>query len=211
MVRAHPTVPQRKIPLWFQHDVDRPDVFAPAKIQKAQQMAVRMVALNRLKNGQFLSRKVIPVDVQDAYARLYGVRREALLRQPADTARHDAKARHAEWTAEIETRIETLRAQSKGVGQPLTRLNAIALAGRWYTWYVKQHEDDPGPEKCWRDLSEHLVWDVIYPHAPDTYHESPKSDPRWEWAKEPEVRAAVRTQSILRLGSRSELACFRSE
>ena len=80
-------------------------------------MAVRMVALNRLKNGQFLSRKVIPVDVQDAYARLYGVRTEALLRQPGDTARHDAKARHAEWTAEIETRIETLRAQSKGEAQ----------------------------------------------------------------------------------------------
>jgi hypothetical protein len=37
-------------------------------------MAVRMVALNQLKNGQFLSRKVIPVDVRDAYARLYRVR-----------------------------------------------------------------------------------------------------------------------------------------
>jgi len=128
-------------------------------------MAVRMVALNRLKNGQFLSRKVIPVDVQDAYARLYGQRREALLRQPADTARHDAKARHAEWTAEIETRIETLRAQSKGVGEPLTRLNAIALAGRWYTWYVKQHEDDPGTPKRWREMGDHLVWQVLHPEA----------------------------------------------
>ena len=157
-------------------------------------MAVRMVALNRLKNGQFLSRKVIPVDVQGAYARLYGVRREALLRQPADTARHDAKARHAEWAAEIETRIETLRAQSKGVGQPLTRLNAIALAGRWYTWFVKQHEADPGAPKYWREFSDHLVWNVIYPEAPESYHEDPKADPEWKWAKEPDVREAVRPQ-----------------
>jgi hypothetical protein len=34
--------------------------------QKAQQMAFRMVALNRLPNGQFFTRKVIPVDVRDA-------------------------------------------------------------------------------------------------------------------------------------------------
>jgi hypothetical protein len=44
-------------------------------------MAVRMVALNQLENGQFLSRKVIPIDVRDAYARLYGVCTEAQLRQ----------------------------------------------------------------------------------------------------------------------------------
>jgi integrase len=194
VVRVHPTVPQQKIPLWFQHHIDRPDLFAPAKIQKAQQMAVRMVALNQLKNGQFLSRKIIPIDVRDAYARLYGVRREAQLRQPADTPRHEAKTRHAEWTAEIETRIETLRAQRKGVGQPLTRLDAIALAGRWYTWYVKQYVDDPGPEKRWRDLSDHLVWDVIYPHAPENYLQDPKTDPHWDWAKDAEVREAVRPQ-----------------
>ena len=66
-------------------------------------MAVRMIALNQLENGQFLSRKVIPIDVRDAYARLYGVRSEAQLRQPADTPRPAAKTRHAEWMAEIET------------------------------------------------------------------------------------------------------------
>lgn len=98
---------------------------------------------------------MIPVDVGDAYARLYGVRREAQLRQPADTPRHEAKRRHAEWIAEIETRIETLRAQRNGLGQPLARPYAIALAGRWYTWYVKQYEDGPGPEKRWRELSDH--------------------------------------------------------
>ncbi len=96
-------------------------------------MAVRMAGLNRLPNGQFFARKVIPVDVRDAYERLYGVRWEAHLKLPADTSKHEAKTRHGEWLAEIETRIATLRATAKGEGQPLTRLNAIALAAltRW--------------------------------------------------------------------------------
>ena len=97
-------------------------------------------------------------------------------------------------TAEIETRIATLRAQRNGEGQPLTRLNAIALAGRWYKWFVGQHEDDPGPAKRWKEMSDHLVWNVIYPEAPESYHENPKADPHWEWQKEPEVREAVRPQ-----------------
>jgi len=111
-----------------------------------------------------------------------------------DTPRAQARLQLAEWTAEIETRIETLRARKNGEGQPLTKVNAIALAGRWYTWFVKQYEDDPGPVKRWRDLGEHLIWDVLHPHAPDSHLEDPKADPSWEWAKEPEVREAVRPQ-----------------
>jgi integrase len=157
-------------------------------------MALRMVALNRAADGRWFARKGIPEDVRDEYARLYGVRREAHLKLPGDTPHHEAKARRGEWEAEIETRIAALRAHRKGEGQPLTKLNAIALAGRWYSWFVKQHEADPGPAKHWRDLGEHLVWDVLYPHAPDSYLEDPKSDPHWEWVKDPEVREAVRPQ-----------------
>jgi hypothetical protein len=157
-------------------------------------MALRMVALGRAKDGCWFARKGIPEDVRDPYARLYGVRREALLRLPKDTPHHEAKTRLAEWTAEVETRIATLRAEMNGEGQPLTRLNAIALAGRWYTWFVGQHENDPGPAKRWREMSDHLVWDVIYPEAPESYHDNPKADPHWEWQKEPEVREAVRPQ-----------------
>jgi hypothetical protein len=157
-------------------------------------MALRMVALVRAKDGSWFARKGIPEDVRDPYARLFGVRREAHLRLPRDTPHHEAKTRCAEWIADVETRIATLRAQSNGEGQPLTKLNAIALAGRWYTWFVGQHEKDPGSAKRWHEMSEHLVWNVIYPEAPDSYHENPKADPRWEWAKEPEVREAVRPQ-----------------
>ena len=157
-------------------------------------MALRMVALGRAKDGCWFARKGIPEDVRDPYARLFGVRREAHLRLPKDTRHHEAKTRCAEWIADVETRIATMRAESKGEGQPLTKLNAIALAGRWYTWFVGQHENDPGPAKRWKEMSDHLVWNVIYPEAPESYHDNPEADPHWEWQKEPEVREAVRPQ-----------------
>jgi hypothetical protein len=156
VVRAHPTVPLHKIPLWFQQRTDRPDVFARAKYKRRIQMALRMVALVRAKDGSWFARKGIPEDVRDPYAQLFGVRREAHLRLPKDTPHHEAKTRCAEWIADVETRIATLRAQSNGEGQPLTKLNAIALAGRWYTWFVGQHENDPGSDKRWHEMSDHL-------------------------------------------------------
>lgn len=115
-----------------------------------------------------------------------------------------AKARLGEWAAEVETRIATLRCQRKGEGQPLTKLNAIALAGRWYSWFVAQYENDPGPAKVWRELSDLFVWEVIGPEAPDSYEEDPRSDPHWDWAKEPEVREAVRP----RVAEQARVATF---
>jgi hypothetical protein len=109
-------------------------------------MALRMAALLR-KNGYWFSRKVIPADVRDEYARLFRVRREAHLKLPGDLPPAEAKIQHAEWKAEVETRIATLRAARTGEGRPLTRRNAIALAGRWYTWFIEQHEEDPGPPR----------------------------------------------------------------
>jgi integrase len=152
-----------------------------------------MITLAR-RNGQWFARKGIPKDVRVEYARLYGLRFEAQLKLPGDLPHAEAKIRCAEWTAEVETRIATLRAQKNGEGQPLTKLNALALAGRWYLWFIKQYEDDPGTPKRWRDLGDVLVWEVIHPHAPDSFHEDPKADPQWEWAKEPNVREAVRPQ-----------------
>jgi hypothetical protein len=81
-------------------------------------MAVRMSALVRSKSGEFVARKGIPKDVREAYARLYGVGWEAKLRLPADTPKHEAKARHGEWLAEVEMRIAALRATANGDGHP---------------------------------------------------------------------------------------------
>lgn len=157
-------------------------------------MALRMVAISRTKDGRWFARKGVPADVRKEYERLYGVRWEAQLKLPSDTSLHEAKVLYAEWTAEIETRIATLRAQRKGEGQPLSRLNAIALAGRWYTWFVRQHEDDPGPPKRWRETGDYFLWNVLRPHAPQEFEDNPGADRSWEWAKEPEVRAATRPQ-----------------
>lgn len=155
-------------------------------------MALRMVALNRASDGRWFARKGIPEDVRNDYARLYGVKREAHLKLPADTARHEAKARLGEWEAEVETRIATLRANRRGEGQPLTKLNAIALAGRWYTWFTGQYEAEPGPAKRWREMSDYFVWEVLRPEAPASYEDDPRSDPNCDWEKTPEVREAVR-------------------
>jgi integrase len=43
-------------------------------------------------------------------------------------------------------------------------------------------------------MDDHLAYNVLYPEAPEAYHENPKADPHWEWAKEPDVREAVRSQ-----------------
>jgi len=151
-----------------------------------------MTALTRNKSGDYVARKVIPKDVRQAYAKLYGAGWEARLTLPARLTEAEAKAKHGEWLAEIETRIEALRAAAKGKGQPLTQLQARALSGRWYHWFTRQYEADPGDPKHWRDLHDSLVWDVIYPHAPAEYHKNPKADPTWEWSKTPEVREAIR-------------------
>jgi integrase len=153
-----------------------------------------MVGLTRSKSGYWVARKAIPADVRDAYFKLYKIRREAILKLPAGTSKHEAKTRLAEWVAQVETRISSLRASQRGEGQPLTAINAHALAGLWYHWFVGQHENDLGTPKRWREMTDHLVWNVLYAEAPDEYHERPGADPTWEWAKEPEVRDAVRPQ-----------------
>jgi integrase len=155
-------------------------------------MALRMVSLKSSKTGEWIARKGIPADARAQYKRLYGVGQEAILRVPAGTSKAQAKAQHGQWLAEVETRIERIRAAAKGEGQPLTKYNALALAGRWYSWFVGQYESDPGAPKRWSDLSDHYVWQVLYPHAPPEHHEDPNADPSWPWTKSPEVRAAVR-------------------
>jgi hypothetical protein len=55
VVRVHPTVPNQLNSSLVQRLFDAPDVFAPQKIQKALQMALRMVGLSRAKDGRWCS------------------------------------------------------------------------------------------------------------------------------------------------------------
>jgi integrase len=174
-------------------------------------MSIRMATLSRSKNGDFVSRKGIPKDVREAYTRLYRSSAKASLRVtragaaptapkmweelfklPASTSPSAAKVRWNEWCAEIDTRVATLRAAAKGEGRPLTQVNALALAGKWYSWFLAQHENDTRLPSYWDELRDYLVWDVIGREAPDEYKADTDADPHWEWAKAPEVRDAVR-------------------
>lgn len=157
-------------------------------------MAILMASLNPSKTGRLVARKAIPKDARAEYKRLYGVSREAILNIPAGTPKAQAKAQHGQWLAEIETRIERIRAAAKGAGQPLTKLNALALAGRWYLWFIARHEEDPGPAERWEDRKEHLTERVWYPHAPVEHLEDPEADTSWPWTRWPEVRGAVRPE-----------------
>jgi hypothetical protein len=76
-----------------------------------------------------------------------------------------------------------LRAGAKGEGRPLTRVNALALAGRWYNWFIKLHEGDPGDPKRWKEMGEHFLWNVLYPEAPSSFLANAKADPQWEWTR----------------------------
>jgi integrase len=174
-------------------------------------MPIRMARLTRSKNGDFVSRKGIPADVRDAYSRLHRGRSKAPLRVTraggkltvpkvweelfklsGSTSPAVARVAWAEWSAEIDTRVAGLRAAARGEGQPLTHINALALAGRWYSWFLKQHENDPRLPSYWAELQDYVIWDVIGREAPDEYKANTDADPNWEWAKAPGVRDAVR-------------------
>jgi integrase len=174
-------------------------------------MPIRMAKLTRAKNGDFISRKGIPADVRDAYSRLHRSSSKAPLRVtkaggkltvpkvweelfklPGATSPAVAKVTWAEWSAKIDIRVASLRAAARGEGQPLTHLNALALAGRWYSWFLEQHENDPRLPSHWAELLNYLVWDVIGHEQPDEYKADTEADPHWEWAKAPEVRDVVR-------------------
>jgi integrase len=109
-----------------------------------------MTTLRRAPNGDWLSRKMIPEDVRDAYKATFGVSQEARFRAPGSTRLDTAKQQFRDWDAEVTSRIDRLRAQAKGEGLPsLTQRQAHALAGRWYAWFTKQHEDNPGDPEDW--------------------------------------------------------------
>ncbi len=160
-------------------------------------MSIRMAKLTRFKNGDFVSRKGIPAGVRDAYTRMYRDSAKAPLRitraggkptapkvweelfkRPVSTSPSAAKVAWTEWTAEIDTRVATLRAAASGAGRPLTRQNAQGLAGRWYGWFLKQHENDTRAAQHWA-RAYHLQWEVIGREAPDEYKRNTDADPHF--------------------------------
>jgi hypothetical protein len=75
--------------------------------------------------GGFIARKVIPFDVRNEYAKLYGQRTEERLNTGAMPVVL-ARAKHREWSSEIEARIANIRAEHRGEGRTLPPKEARA-------------------------------------------------------------------------------------
>jgi hypothetical protein len=102
----------------------------------------------------------------------------------------EAKSTFNDWLAELELRITAIRAETAGRGQPLTRRQALALAGEWYLWFVKRHEDDPGDLEGWEVLQEDFR-DEVLQCAPAWFQNDDSRDPDWRWAQDPDVREHI--------------------
>jgi hypothetical protein len=114
-----------------------------------------MTSLRRASNGDWFSRKRIPADVRDAYEATYHVREEVRFRLPAETPSETARQEFRDWDATITSRIGSLRAVARGEGEAyLTPRQTVELAGKWYVWFVAQHEEDPGSSEQWEVMAD---------------------------------------------------------
>ena len=149
-----------------------------------------MAALTRSKSGAYTARKGVPKDVQAEYERLYGQSWEAKVTLPATLKPSEAKARHAAWVAEVERRIDAIRAQQRGETQSLNQKQASALAGDWYRSFIAQHEDNPGSPQRWNESFWVLI-DRLEDYAPEEFAERNQQDLEL-LLRDPEVRAGIR-------------------
>ena len=153
-------------------------------------MSFRMASLTRSKSGSWTARKGIPKDVQDEYERLYGQRWEAKLTLSSRLTPHQAKAETAEWVADIERRIDAVRASHRGERQSLSQKQVRALAGEWYTAFTAEHEENPGAAERWAEAFWVLV-DRLEEHHPGGLGEARLANLD-DWIREPAVRAGIR-------------------
>jgi integrase len=108
-----------------------------------------MPSLRRSKSGSYLARGRIPADVRAEYGRRFGKSVEAKFSAPPGTKAADAKRLYAEWLAEHEARVATIRAERDGGGETLTYRRAALLAADWYRWFIARHMDEPGTDVSW--------------------------------------------------------------
>lgn len=151
-------------------------------------MAIPMTTLRRAANGDWFSRKAIPDDVRESYRLAFGKSQEERFRRPATLPQARAVAELRDWDAEISGRIDALRAAREGRGRDLTHREAHALAGAWYSWFIAEHEEEPGEAEGWELLAEQL--DNAYSRFAPLGSDLPDADPGW--MDKPAVRRHVR-------------------
>ncbi len=139
--------------------------------------------------GGFIARKVIPHDVREEYAKLYGKRTEERLNtspMPVSLAR----AKHREWSSEIEARIASIRASRKGDGRTLTPKEARTLAGEWYSWFTARMAAHNWSAETWEDYEWHAVRSQLY--GPAMAGGVFSGDPLDFWERDSGMRDRVR-------------------
>lgn len=136
------------------------------------------MTLTPRKRGGFSARKRIPEDVREEYGRLYGSPWEARFVSTAARAA-EARREHRMWLDEIETRIANIRAARSGEGVSLSRMQARALAGEWYRWWVGMHTSRPSPLEGWEAKLDDLR-DALRRHAAHESQDDPDHDLIWE-------------------------------
>ena len=140
------------------------------------------------REGGFIARKVIPFDVRADYAMLYGQRTEERLNtgpMPILLAR----AKHRDWSSEIEARFANIRAARKGTGRSLTPADARALAGEWYGWFTAQMGARNWPAGVWEDYEAHIHSELYGPAMAGGVF---AGDPLEFWERDPAMRERVR-------------------
>jgi integrase len=155
---------------------------------------VASTKLTTNKSGGWTARKRIPADVQDDYARLFGVRWEERFTSEAVPCTL-AKAKHREWETTVETRIENIRAEKRGGGRTLTPMQARALSGEWYEWFTARHLPNA---KAWGAAYwEHqagalydALHDAIWQASGEPWH--PEVDPMEIWEENDAARDRAR-------------------
>lgn len=146
------------------------------------------IKLTPSAKGGFTARKVIPFDVRDDYAKLYGAHTEERLNTgPMPIAL--ARARHREWSSEIEARIANIRAESRGEGRTLTPPEARALAGEWYGWFTARMATNKWPADVWEDYQAYVRSEFYGPAMAGGVF---SGDPLDFWERDSAMRERVR-------------------
>ena len=138
--------------------------------------------------GGFIARKVIPFEVRDEYAKLYGQRTEERFNS-GPMPRLLAQAKHREWSNEIEARIANIRAERKGEGRTLTPKEARALAGEWYDWFTARMARNNWPADVWEDYQAHVHFELYGPAMAGGVF---SGDPLDFWERDSAMRDRVR-------------------
>jgi hypothetical protein len=149
--------------------------------------------LSPTTEGGWIGRKRIPENVREAYAKAYGAKWEERFNSgPCPFVL--ARAKHREWLSEIEARIANLRAAQAGhEGLTLTPMQARALAGEWYHWFLAKQSVGNGGSAANIEAASDALFNRLSFMIRDATGDHSTANLFEVWEGHPESRAAVRS------------------